>query len=374
MDSDISSASREPLTPDALTALCAKRDEPVWVLAVRTDAFARVAWEFGRAAALLLERDTLRTFDSMFGDVLGAGDRLVHASGSDRFAFALLGEGRARSVSAAAERRPELAGIERAVSERADIDVCTGWMLLEPGQDVESAMTTGLERARCRRQRRAFATFLHDLATPVSSIHGVLSASIDGVLDPGTEQRFLESARSEAARIGRLIRGFIDDHYDAPSGDAHALLQAAMAAVEPLALAREVSLRLCSRSGRAPIGLPPDRALSLFVTLLENAIKHGRPSGKVTARSLTSNGVCQVEIDDDGPGIPQADVERIFSYGVRNGKTGGFGIGLAHARRLVEAHGGEICVERSSMNGARFLIRLPLASDIDAPRRQASEK
>lgn len=337
------------------------------MLAVATDAFARAAWERSRAAALLLERNTCHTLNALFADVLGAEDELVHTMGSDRFGLALLSGQRERGVFAEAERRPELAGIERAVGERAGVDVCTGWVLLEPGQDADLAMSTALERSRARRHRRAFAVLLHDLATPVSSIHGVLTASLDGMLDSPTERRFLEAARSEAARIGRLIRGFIDDHHDGAGGDAHALLQAAMAAVEPLALARGVTLRLCSRSGRARIGLDEDRALSLFVTLLENAIKHGRSDGRVTARSLTVNGACQVEIDDDGPGVAKADAERIFSYGVRHGPAGGFGIGLAHARRLVEAHGGVICVETSPLNGARFLVRLPLAGARHAP-------
>jgi two-component system sensor histidine kinase PhoQ len=65
--------------------------------------------------------------------------------------------------------------------------------------------------------------------------------------------------------------------------------------------------------------------------------------------------------------VAEADAERIFSYGVRAGSAEGFGIGLAHARRLIEAYGGEICVQRSPMNGARFLVRLPLAQDDSPP-------
>jgi signal transduction histidine kinase len=265
------------------------------------------------------------------------------------------------------QRRCELAGVEHAVCELAGVEVITGWVLLEPGDDVDDAMTLALERSRTRRHRRAFAALLHDLTTPVSSIHGVLTATLDGVLDPDTERRFLEAARSEAARIGRLIHGFIDDHHEGAGADAHGLLQSAMAAVEPLARARGVTLRVCSRSGSAPIGLDPDRALALFVALLENAIKHGKANGRVTARALPLHGNCVIKIDDDGPGVPPADAERIFSYGTRSGTARGFGIGLAHARRLVEAHGGEVCVEKSPMNGARFLVRLPMPGESAAP-------
>ena len=363
MDSAISLTARELLGPGLLTVRAALRGEPVWVLAVQTDAFARLAWEDGRGAALVLERRTVERFLALLGELLREGDALVHEAGSDLFGFALLSPPRSPSRSATAERRTELAGIERAVSERAGVEVSTGWALLEPGQDANRALAVALERARARWQRRAYAALLHDLATPVSSIHGVLSAALDAKLDPEVEQRFLTAARSEAARIGRLIRGFLDDRYDGDASDAHALLQAALAAVEPLARMREVTLRLCSRSSRAPVRLDPDRVVSLFVTLLENAIKHGRAGGKVTARSLAVDGVCRVEVDDDGPGVAEDDAERVFSYGVRAGTADGFGIGLAHARRLIEAHGGEICVQRSPMDGARFLVRLPLAEE-----------
>lgn len=100
--------------------------------------------------------------------------------------------------------------------------------------------------------------------------------------------------------------------------------------------------------------------LLLFQNLLENAIKFhpGQPTIHVGASDL--GGDVEITIEDDGPGIPEDHLERIFSLFERAGRQGdGHGIGLSICRRIVQWHGGSIGVSSPPGEGARFVITLP---------------
>ena len=110
----------------------------------------------------------------------------------------------------------------------------------------------------------------------------------------------------------------------------------------------------------------PGRRLSLkraFGNLVENAVKYG---GR--ARIRVSDGApIEVRISDDGPGIPPGDAERAFESfvrleGSRNRETGGFGLGLTIARRIIDGHGGTIALENRPGGGLDVVVRLPVAA------------
>jgi nitrogen-specific signal transduction histidine kinase len=75
-----------------------------------------------------------------------------------------------------------------------------------------------------------------------------------------------------------------------------------------------------------------------------------------------------LEVDDNGPGIPSSIRETLFEPFVTAGKSGGTGLGLANARKIIEAHGGEIYCGESILGGAQFVVQLPLMTT-NAPRR-----
>ena len=338
---------------------------PVWVLGVKTDSFARVAWERGRDIALALERRVCESLIDVLRDVLPAGNVLVHASASDLFGFALLVPSRFMKLENPNDltfgERSMLGAIERTVCERAGVKVFAGWTLLGAGDDATRGIAEAAERGRTFEYRREFATLLHDLTTPVASIHGSLVAATDGILPADVTRRFLDCARSESERVGRLIRGFLSAQHDyVHACDAFSILERAIASLEPLALARAARIEMCERSAHVATAIGGDCLTTIFVSLLENAIKHGAHGGVVRARSIVDGDFVRIDIDDDGPGIDERCMERIFQFGAREGVADGSGIGLAHARLLVVAAGGEISASRSSRDGACFTVRLPL--------------
>lgn len=100
----------------------------------------------------------------------------------------------------------------------------------------------------------------------------------------------------------------------------------------------------------------------VIANLIGNAVKFGQSSVAVSVRR--TGAACQIVVEDDGPGIPEAERAAIFSpyYRVersRNRRTGGTGLGLAISRQIAEAHGGTVVAETGSQGGARFTVTLP---------------
>jgi two-component system OmpR family sensor kinase len=100
----------------------------------------------------------------------------------------------------------------------------------------------------------------------------------------------------------------------------------------------------------------------LFANLVDNAVKFG---GTARARVFRENRAAVVEIDDDGPGIPPEDVERVFEpfyrrEPSRNRQTGGAGLGLAVVRSIARGHGGDVTLVNRREGGTTARVFLPI--------------
>jgi signal transduction histidine kinase len=364
----ISSRSPEAVAAASLAARIERAvTRPAYLLVMHTDDFARMAWRHGRRAAQLLERKTSADLAEVARRLLLDEDAFVHASGSDVYVVALCDPEHAADDPLCDRRRHFRAVLERAFLDAACVEMISSWAALRAGADVPRAIEGAIAQGYRQRERRAYAELLHDLTTLVSGIRGSLATALDDSVDRRTVHRFLESALTESARLGRLLHNFLsaEQNLGRPAAtDLAVALERAIGFVEPLAFEREMTIRLHSASARSAIDaqLDEDEATLLFAGLLENAIKYGRPGGIVEADIRVGTTTCEIAIDDDGPGVADADRERIFEFGQRAGSdVPGWGIGLSRARSLLEAHGGEICVERSPSGGARFTVRLPRA-------------
>lgn len=110
-----------------------------------------------------------------------------------------------------------------------------------------------------------------------------------------------------------------------------------------------------------------DRTVQVLTSLLDNALKVTSSGGRITVAASEQRAHVLLSVADTGPGIPEAELPHIFDrfYRVDKARTrgqGGAGLGLAIAKRLVEAQGGIIMVESKIGEGARFVVALPKAS------------
>jgi signal transduction histidine kinase len=135
--------------------------------------------------------------------------------------------------------------------------------------------------------------------------------------------------------------------------------------VRPIADSRRQELKSLVNSDIPPIWVDQDMILRVLLNLLENATKFTPSGGKIAVNASQQDGWIIVSIEDNGPGIPILERERIFDKFTRlrgNHRPGGLGIGLAFCKMAVEGHGGEIWVESENNVGTTFFFTLPAAT------------
>ncbi len=230
------------------------------------------------------------------------------------------------------------------------------------------------------RMRRDFVSSVsHELRTPLASIRGYAETLLEGAKDdPANAEAFLRIILQESEQLTALVNDVLDLSriesgrivYAFGPVDLRKHIDATVALFEPAARKKGARIEVS-----APEGLPPVRADGGYLdivlrNLVDNALKYvdeGR--GLVRIRAFRgSDGVC-VEVEDNGIGIPQSDLDRIFErfYRVdkaRSRQLGGTGLGLSIVKHIVLGHKGDVQV-RSRVNlGSIFTVTLPVA---DAP-------
>jgi len=235
-----------------------------------------------------------------------------------------------------------------------------------------NAMADGLTRLEELR-RNMVSDVAHELRTPLSNIQGYLEAIQDGVVEP--EQRIIDSIHEEALLLNRLV----DDLQDLSLAEAGQLrlerrptelapvVWKAVEAIQPQAAASEITLRVDLPEGLPLVDVDPERVGQVLRNLLDNALTHTPAGGKIAVTAGASGRWVEVSVQDTGDGITAEDLPHVFERFYRADKsrsraTGGAGLGLAIARQLVEAHGGEIGAQSDGVpgRGTRFSFRLPV--------------
>jgi len=110
-----------------------------------------------------------------------------------------------------------------------------------------------------------------------------------------------------------------------------------------------------------PVAIDGDRLTLVLINVLDNAIKHGREGGGIDVwAQLGHPRVVTLTVDDDGPGIPVAERERVFAFGARGATAAaGSGIGLAFVRMILERVGGRVEIGDAPRGGTRCMLTLP---------------
>ena len=232
-----------------------------------------------------------------------------------------------------------------------------------------NVMAEGLEEAE-RQRRNLTADVAHELRTPLSNIQGYLEAIKDGLVDPTPET--IDTIHGQALHLSRLVEDLrLLAQVEAGAlqlqlspTDIEELLQSSVEAVRPRADAKRIDLGLDVEPSLPAMNLDATRISQVIGNLLENAITHTPEDGRVTVSALAADSAIEVTVSDTGPGIATEDLHRIFDRFYRadpsrDRSTGGVGLGLTIARRLVEAHGGAIEAQSEPGRGSRFTVRLP---------------
>lgn len=263
---------------------------------------------------------------------------------------------------------------------------------------VSDSFNTMADRVQASQQtmRDFVSNVSHELKTPLTSIQGFAQALAEGEApDEASRQRAAGIIFEEAARMRRLVEALLD-LARIESGqivmqqtplDVGQILESTVERLLPQAAKKDIQI------SQAWDRLPPvigdgDRLAQVFTNLLDNALRHTPAGGRVTivavaletapAKAATLPGPShrfnsavpptsriEIRLSDTGPGIPPADLPRIFErfYQVDKSRkrSSGAGLGLAIIKEIVEAHQGTISAESTEGYGTTFVIKLPVA-------------
>jgi PAS domain S-box-containing protein len=244
--------------------------------------------------------------------------------------------------------------------------------------DVTARRHAEEERAAAVAARnRFYAMVSHELRTPISAVmlyndllltgaYGALTESqTEGVLRSQSSAGGLLELVNEVLDLSRLEAGKMEARTEEVA--AAELLRDVVSAVRPLADEHGCELSLDAEGAPPVLATDPRRVRQILLNLLSNAVKYGRGRPvRVACRAVLGGGVA-FEVADRGPGISEADRERIFEEFVRlgDGSQPGTGLGLTIARRLAELLGGRVEVESVVGEGSTFRLVLPRR---DAPQ------
>ncbi|KAA0022465.1 HAMP domain-containing sensor histidine kinase [Antrihabitans cavernicola] len=245
--------------------------------------------------------------------------------------------------------------------------------MLDALEHAETRERDAAEAARLAEAdtRRFLSDAAHELRTPVAGIQNIAEtlARDDGTR-PERRARFTELLVTESGQAARLVADMLElariDSDLPPNTVATDLVRIADNEVERAKLL--VTDLTIERTGidTAPVTVDPDRIGRVLRNLLNNALRHTPSGGRIVVEVSTTATEAAVTVTDTGPGIPDAERERIFTRLVRlqearDRDSGGSGLGLTIARGLARAHHGDLTCEPCT-SGAEFVLTLPLQS------------
>lgn len=261
---------------------------------------------------------------------------------------------------------------ERTISLRQD---ATAWRD-ESGKSLGCAFAfhdVTREKVIDRMKTEFLAVASHELRTPMTSIKGSIDLVLSGFAGQiGTEtQELLEIAHKSCDRLIRLINDILD-LAKIEAGQIK-LQKALMDLTDPVersvrgvkSYADQVGVKITMhvQAGLPQLEIDKDRIEQVVTNLLSNSIKFSPESGVIQVRLSSDGGSVLCCVADQGCGIAEQDLEKVFGKFQQVGESprkGGTGLGLAIAQALVQEHGGKIWVESKLNEGSQFIFRLPI--------------
>jgi signal transduction histidine kinase len=249
------------------------------------------------------------------------------------------------------------------------------FFVVRRADEIISEQTEALKQEQLLRQDLT-RLVVHDLKNPLAAIVASLSALqaraesssnsrqeqlIEGALGSSTE---MQQLLSDMLDYERLQEGALQLKLE--PCELGPLLEQRAAAIQGRLDQQDQTLKL-EIDGRLPLTeLDPELMVRVVDNLLSNAVKFVGPGGTIKMRAWPQEGSLFVEVEDDGPGIPAAERNRIFErfYQSSISKRRGAGLGLSFCRLAVQAHGGSIWAAESESGGAVFRLSIPVNANL----------
>lgn len=241
---------------------------------------------------------------------------------------------------------------------------------------LAGAMNTLLAEVRrnVAAQKRFISDAAHQLRTPLAGLKSQTELALGEARDPALIER-LRRVHESATRGSRLVVQLLTlaraepesaQRQDRVAFDLRQLARETTAELVPRAMGADIDLGFDESEGDAPafvVGIPLLLREAL-VNLLDNAIHYAGRGASTTVRVRAGEGTAALEVEDSGPGVPEAECEHVFERFVRGTHDGsGCGLGLAIVREIVERHGGTVTLGAAAGGGALFTVQLALAAE-----------
>lgn len=232
------------------------------------------------------------------------------------------------------------------------------------------------EQQRLDNMRREFvANVSHELRTPLTTIKSYVETLLDGAIDDrDTSNQFLEVIETETNRMTRLVKDLLElskmDYQQIEWKREHIsldnLIRELVRKISIEAKNKNQTLEYFMTSSVPDILADRDRIEQVLLNIISNAIKYTGEGGKISVYLGKVHNGAYVKVVDNGIGIPEKDLPRIFErfYRVDKARTresGGTGLGLSIAKEIIEAHGGSIVIESKIGMGTEVVVNLPIA-------------
>jgi signal transduction histidine kinase len=224
------------------------------------------------------------------------------------------------------------------------------------------------------RIRRDFvANISHELRTPLTAIRGYVEALGEGDATPEESRRFLEIITRHTQRMERLVTDLLrlarldagQETLDLTTCDTQRLIQAVLADFAPTLEARAVQVTVTVAPSAESVRADGPKLQDALRNLVANAVTYAPERSTIRVEADCADGKVMLSVSDEGPGIPEPDLPRVFERFYRVDKSrardpGGTGLGLAIVKHLVELHQGEVQAMNRREGGARFVLTLPV--------------
>lgn len=226
-----------------------------------------------------------------------------------------------------------------------------------------------------RMKANFFSLMAHELRTPLTSIKEGTNLMLEGIGGEVTDKqkRLLTIISEESNRLIDMVNSLLDiskmeagmTSLDLTNSDIKSLINKAVAKIEPLAVAKNISLKVDIAQYLPIIKIDNQRILQVLLNLIGNAVKFTTSGGKVTVSAQTVGQEVRVSVIDTGPGISKENLNKIFDKFKQTTITSyntikGTGLGLAIVKHIIIAHGGRIWVESEVGHGSAFIFALPV--------------